>query len=173
MPMVSVPLMEKEAAFTSNFPAVGRGLGGGSRDATETPATAGPWAAPSLQWGALCPPTHDLRVDSWGWGADAAAGPRQFVGHSGSSVPVSYSQMSTSAASRTGAAATCATTSWAASTVPATAATHSPRTAGPATVRPWGGHLCPLAAPHLPLPVHFAVAVTALPCRWLLPWDFI
>lgn len=45
-------------------------------------------------------------------------------------------QMSTNAASRMGGATKYATTSQAASTVPATAATHSPQMAGPAKVRP-------------------------------------
>lgn len=62
-------------------------------------------------------------------------------------VSVSCAQMSTSAASRTGAAARSAPTSRAASTAPATAATRSARTAGPATVRPV---LRPLPALHFP-----------------------
>lgn len=48
--------------------------------------------------------------------------------------PASCSQMSTSAARRTEAAAKYATTSRAASSVPATGATRSPQTVGPATV---------------------------------------
>lgn len=62
-------------------------------------------------------------------------------------------QMSTNAARRMGGATRYATTSQAASTVPATAATCSPRTAGAAEVRPWiwDPRAVPGLSPHRPV----------------------
>lgn len=71
------------------------------------------------------------------------------------SLSVSCAQMSTSVASRTGAATTYAPTSLAAFTAPATAATRSPPTAGPAKVTPGREPLPCLPAPPHSAPVLF------------------
>lgn len=101
----------------------------------------------------LRPPTYDLRVD--------ATVSTWVVGHLWTLFPVPLcpmcAQMSTNAASRTGGATKYATTSRAASTAPATAATRSPPTAGPAKVRPG----CGLA--------QVSLLVSLLPSSLLLP----
>lgn len=105
----------------------------------------------------LRPPTYDLRVDA------TELVSTWVVGHLWTLFPVPLcpmcAQMSTNAASRTGGATKYATTSRAASTAPATAATRSPPTAGPAKVRP-RMQACPGLSPRLPVallpaPPHF------------------
>lgn len=96
----------------------------------------------------LRPPTYDLRVDA------TELVSTWVVCHLWTLFPVPLcrmcAQMSTNAASRTGGATKYATTSQAASTAPATAATRSPPTAGPAKVRP-RMQACPGLSPRLPV----------------------
>lgn len=98
-------------------------------------------SAPTAQVASLCPPAHGLRVDAVEMDLQTLpqvqGGLRVTSGLSPVPLCPVCAQISTNAARRMGGATRYATTSQAASTVPATAATHFPRTAGPAKVRPW------------------------------------